>query len=324
MILADKIIQLRKQNGWSQEELAEMLNVSRQSVSKWEGAQSVPDLQKILMMAELFGVTTDYLLKDDMESEEYVETTETDSSMRKVSLVEANEFIELQKTVSKRIAFGVLLCIISPICLILLSVFSELQILNMSENLAVALGVSVLLLIIAGAVAIFVSSGFKNAPYEYLEKEKIETEYGVTGMVKEKQKAFKSTYVKSNIIGVCLCVISAVPLLATSFIENDAVSAAMVCVLLLLVAIAVFLFVTVGVRWGSMQKLLQEGEYTDKKKKENRLKEKIGGVYWPIIVAVYLAWSFISGDWHYTWIIWPVAGVAFAVVENVYLLIKKE
>lgn len=73
-----------------------------------------------------------------------------------------------------------------------------------------------------------------------------------------------------------------------------------------------------------MQKLLQEGEYTDKKKKENIVKEKIGGVYWPIIVAVYLAWSFISGDWHYTWIIWPVAGVTFAVVENVYLLIKKE
>ena len=62
MILADKIINERKKNGWSQEELADMLNVSRQSVSKWEGAQSVPDLQKILKMAEVFGVSTDYLL----------------------------------------------------------------------------------------------------------------------------------------------------------------------------------------------------------------------------------------------------------------------
>ena len=62
MILADKIINERKKNGWSQEELAEMLEVSRQSVSKWESAQSVPDLQKILKMAEVFGVSTDYLL----------------------------------------------------------------------------------------------------------------------------------------------------------------------------------------------------------------------------------------------------------------------
>ena len=50
MILADKIITLRKKNGWSQEELAEQMNVSRQAVSKWESAQSVPDLNKILLL----------------------------------------------------------------------------------------------------------------------------------------------------------------------------------------------------------------------------------------------------------------------------------
>ena len=68
MILADKIIELRKKSGWSQEELAEKMNVSRQSVSKWEGAQSVPDMERILRLSEIFGVSTDYLLKDDLES----------------------------------------------------------------------------------------------------------------------------------------------------------------------------------------------------------------------------------------------------------------
>ena len=63
MILAEKIMHLRKKNGWSQEELAGKLNVSRQSVSKWESAMSVPDLDKILLMSELFEVTTDYILK---------------------------------------------------------------------------------------------------------------------------------------------------------------------------------------------------------------------------------------------------------------------
>ena len=62
MILADKIIEMRKKNGWSQEELADQLEVSRQSVSKWESAQSVPDMNKILRLSELFGVSTDYLL----------------------------------------------------------------------------------------------------------------------------------------------------------------------------------------------------------------------------------------------------------------------
>ena len=62
MILADKIVSLRKKAGWSQEELAEQLGVTRQSVSKWEGAQSVPDMDKVVMMSRLFGVSTDFLL----------------------------------------------------------------------------------------------------------------------------------------------------------------------------------------------------------------------------------------------------------------------
>lgn len=69
MNLADKIIEERKKNGWSQEELASKLGVSRQAVSKWESSGSIPDLQRILQMSELFGVTTDYLLKDEIEEE---------------------------------------------------------------------------------------------------------------------------------------------------------------------------------------------------------------------------------------------------------------
>ena len=78
MIFADKLIALRKQHGLSQEQLAEKLNVSRQSVSKWEGAQSIPDINKIIQLSQIFGVSTDYLLKDELENEkdEYIETGE--------------------------------------------------------------------------------------------------------------------------------------------------------------------------------------------------------------------------------------------------------
>lgn len=54
MFLADKIINLRKKAGWSQEELAGRLGVTRQSVSKWEGAQSVPDIEKSCSSADCF------------------------------------------------------------------------------------------------------------------------------------------------------------------------------------------------------------------------------------------------------------------------------
>lgn len=52
MILSEKITYLRKQNGWSQEQLAEQLNVSRQSISKWESGASIPDLDRILKLSK--------------------------------------------------------------------------------------------------------------------------------------------------------------------------------------------------------------------------------------------------------------------------------
>ena len=67
MILADKIIENRKKNGWSQEDLAAQLDVSRQSVSKWESGASQPDLDKVLAMSRIFGVSTDALLKDELD-----------------------------------------------------------------------------------------------------------------------------------------------------------------------------------------------------------------------------------------------------------------
>lgn len=73
MTFSDKLIALRKKAGWSQEELAERLNVSRQSVSKWESAQSMPDIDKILQLSSLFSVTTDCLLKDMQAEPEYTE-----------------------------------------------------------------------------------------------------------------------------------------------------------------------------------------------------------------------------------------------------------
>lgn len=64
MVLGEKILMLRKARGMSQEQLAQALEVSRQAVSRWELNEAVPDVVRVVAMSELFGVTTDYLLKD--------------------------------------------------------------------------------------------------------------------------------------------------------------------------------------------------------------------------------------------------------------------
>lgn len=94
MLLADKIVTLRKRAGWSQEELAVQLGVSRQSVSKWEGARSVPDMQKVVQMSRLFGVTTDYLLKEELGEPEPA-PAEPDAPLRCVTMEQAADYLAL-------------------------------------------------------------------------------------------------------------------------------------------------------------------------------------------------------------------------------------
>lgn len=69
MKLSDKIVGLRKSNGMSQEDLAEELDISRQAISRWESGAAMPDANNILQLSKLFGVTTDYLLNDDYQSD---------------------------------------------------------------------------------------------------------------------------------------------------------------------------------------------------------------------------------------------------------------
>ena len=120
MILADKIIELRKRSGMSQEELAEKLGVSRQSVSKWEGAQSTPDINRILQLSEIFSVSTDTLLKDEedlpaAEASPQEPSVETEPPLRKVSMEEANSFLAANEKRSVRTPIGVALCILSVV-----------------------------------------------------------------------------------------------------------------------------------------------------------------------------------------------------------------
>ena len=223
MILAEKIIELRKKNGWSQEELAEKLHVSRQAVSKWEGAQSVPDLNKIISMADIFGVSTDYLLKEELETEQYVEKTYSESqegaeekTVRWVSLEESNTFLEVNRKAAGKIAAGVMMCILSPILAVLLSCAGSVGYLSISEDQGGVIGAILIMIVIAGAVALFVSSGMSLSKYAYLEKEYTETEYGVSGMVKERKSAYEAQHTREMVCGILLCVISIVPVLACS------------------------------------------------------------------------------------------------------------
>ena len=335
MILADKIILLRKRKGWSQEELAEQLGVTRQSVSKWEGAQSVPDIQKIIQMSEIFGVTTDYLLKDEIEDtktedKEVINRKESEDNpeeLRVLTMNEASEYLRLRREAAPKMAGATLLCVLSPIALLMLSALSERPEFSLSENMAAGIGLCVLLLLVTIAVVEFMSCYHKVKQYDYLENEAIQLETGATEMVKKQKEEFRPAYSRMNITGVVLCILSVLPLFMSVCVEGpDILYVGMVSLLLIIVGLGCYAFVYAGTIQNAMDKLLEEGDYSRKSKEEKSVRGTVSVVYWLIVTAIFLYYTFGpqgNGQPQYSWFIWAVAGILYSALMTVWTLLEK-
>ncbi len=326
MILADKIIELRKRNGWSQEELAEKLNVSRQSISKWEGALSVPDMNRIIDMSRIFGVSTDVLLKDELElsGDSYEYSYEDDAPARVVTMEEASAFLEYKNYASGRIALGVLLCILSPVLLIVLTGAQEAGKIALTENQALGLGLMVLIAFVGIAVAVFVTVGLKHSCFEYIEEEQIETAYGVSGLARELRERYSAQHGRLLTFGIVLCVTAVIPIfMAILFFGEDSFAYILaVGALLVLIAAGVMMIVRTSVIWGGFKALLEEDDYSRREKEASKKIAPIASIYWLMVTAGFLAWSFISGSWDRSWIVWPIAGVTFGIVMGIARMLR--
>ena len=328
MILADKIMTLRKKAGWSQEELAARLNISRQSVSKWEGAQSIPDMDKVVQMSRLFGVTTDFLLKDELEIEEHTQSEPMDEPpLRRVTMEEASAYLALRRAAAPKMALATFLCIISPVALLILAAMSEVSRFGISENAASGIGLCGLLVLVAIGVALFLTCSARVRDFAFLEEEPFETEYGVSGMVKERMQDFANTYSRLNITGTVLCILSAVPLFVSMCIETaDVVYVAAVCLLLIIAGIGCVAFTYGGTIHASMERLLEEGGYTRQQKSRRGVKGAISTIYWLLVTAIFMWYTFGpsgNGQARYSWFIWAIAGVLYAAVMLVVNLIQR-
>ena len=284
MILAEKIMKLRKQNGWSQEELAVKLNISRQSVSKWESTASIPDLDKIIKLSEIFGVSTDYLLKDEIEEDAgLLETVEESAGMSEYKQIGMTE------NMATGIGLTVLLTMVAGAVgtFIMFGMKLEQYIYMENEALDLQYGVA-----------------------------------GIVEKKKETFDPVFKRCIASGVVLCILSVIPI--MIALTFSASDIVFVYCVDILLILVAIGVYLFVWSGMIYGGYQKLLEEGEYSREKKLSRKNTEVLAQVYWCIAVAIYLGYSFFTNNWQISWIIWPVAGVLFGALMGIMSVVQKK
>lgn len=262
-------------------------------------------------------------LKEELcQEKEPMTFAEKETEVKKVSLSQAREYVESVKRVSVFFAAGVMLCICSPAFLIFLSGLSEIHLIG--ENVAGCLGLLMLFGCIAIAVALFLYSDSCMSGNEYLKEGNFILDDGVGIYVENEKKGKRQLFSTLRIAGVILCICSVMPLLGFSFLDNGFISIITVCLLLLLVGMGAALLSCAGKMEESYQILMKEEDFKRDVRKKKKQKERLSSVYWCMITAVYLGWSFWSRSWGITWIIWPVAGVLYGAVSSIFSAILRE
>ncbi|SCJ90684.1 Uncharacterised protein [uncultured Eubacterium sp.] len=236
----------------------------------------------------------------------------------KINLNQGREYIEDMKGYARKIGIGVVLCICSPILLINSGVRTD-------AATPTAIGLVVLFVMVAAAVVLFIVNGISMSKYEYLQHEVFELEPGAKSVIGKLQEEARPVFGRKMAIGVSCIIIGVIPAIVAGIIfdESQAVKiGAAVSLLLLFVAAGVYILITAGMPYGCYDVLLQKGDYSVERKK-NKLIDKVATIYWPVIVAIYLAYSFLTEDWGRSWIIWPVAGVLFGAIAGICSISSK-
>lgn len=207
---------------------------------------------------------------------------------------QVNQYLQVVRETSSRIGLGVAMCILSAMPLILLTGFADL--IGLQEKQAAALGIGILLLTVGIAVYLFIVNGIKAEKYEDLEKHPVSLHETVAAMIRGKQEAFRPVVARKVAIGVLMIILGAGLVAVTGVLspEGKPLPIAAVAILLGLVALAVYQFITGGMEQEAYEILLNTGDYTASRRKGNKIMERFGGFYRTLVVIGYLVWSFTS------------------------------
>ena len=251
-----------------------------------------------------------------------------------MSFAQARECLDTYRRTSRGIGIGVALCILAVMPLFVLMGLFELGLLP--EGLAVALGLGVLFVLVAAAVVLFIFYGTQLSPYEKWKTNGAVLEQEGMAWAGQQKKLLGRYFPLRIALGVVLCILSVVPMLVTGILvdgapfEDGAVLMAL-SVLFPLVAVGVYQFIRAGMVDSCCKMLLGELDTgpavspVDAKtgKKVPTVVDIVAQIYWPLMVIVYLVWSFLTWDWWITWILWPIAGILFGIFAGVSESIAK-
>ena len=282
MNFCENIVNLRKQNNLSQEELADKLGVSRQAVSKWESGGTYPDMDKLLSICEIFNCTIDQLVKG------------------KVNAKNDETYKNFYNTFALSISSGVFLIIFGLATALIMYEF-------MDNNLVVPIATFFSLVFIA--VPILVYNGLKEDDFK---KQQISNPYTKEDYFREFAKSFNLAIVS----GISIILIGIVVMLAVyeltgklKFLSAGA--------FMYFVSVAVFLFTYFGIKEEMYQKtksVFDAKEWLESNEKTG----KISGVIMISATILFLILGFIFELWSKAWVVFPIGAMLCGIVGTIY------
>lgn len=297
MSFAENLLFLRKQKDITQEQLAEQLEVSRQSVSKWESGQSYPEMEKLLQICSMFHCSMDTLMQGDI---------------RKTFSEDIYGYDRQKNQFSKWISAGIGLILLG------ISVMMFLTSAGMNEEYAAV--VFFTLLIIAVMVMVVMGLQMEQFSKKHPVIEDFYTE-------EEKDQAYRKFTVRIA-VGVGLILMGLLVQLAGGVALDEAVlsreaavqrETVLDAVFMLIISVAVPILTYAGMQKAKydIEKYNKEGNPSPERKKRNVLKGKVCGCIMLLTTCVYLFWSFTTNNWGVTWVVYPIAGILCGVAALV-------
>lgn len=274
--------------------------------------QVISEFGNLSELAEELGISNQYQQASSEDNFVYV------------TAAEGETFIEKTKKAANMIGGGVAAIMLGVISVIFFSSYAEgifSQVLGGDEpnKVYLAVGLGLLFILIAFAVYLFVMTGIANEKYKIFDKKVVKLDPHNKLLIQKAKENHRPVLMRKISIGVgqILLAVAALTVAGVLFEDNEAVLVCFVCLLLLIIGISVWLFVSGGAIQSAYDKLLNEGDYTLERRKSESVVQRWASPYWILIVTVYLAWSFITSSWDKTWIIWPVAGVLFGLISAI-------
>lgn len=243
----------------------------------------------------------------------------------------AKDYIKCFHIRSTLISVGVMLCILS-VCFPIFSELAESFVPYLADMLE-AVSVCLMLLTIAVAVGLFVYANIMSNKWSYVTSTPLITDFKATDYINERMNQYRTVYAITMVIGIALCIVSIIPAIMadalTYVMPGDSADCIAGGSLFIIVSIGVMLIVNSALNMNIYKSLLSlnddstvSGNYVHSQKKknvyDNPLVADIMSVFYPTVTCIYLCVSFITFDWHITWIIWPVAAVINALAENIF------